>query len=496
MSEEILVMRDISKHFGGVQALCDVDFSCNKGEIHALIGENGAGKSTLLKILSGVYRKDKGDMIYKGGHIDFHTPEQAQHHGIVMVYQELTLINELNVAENVFLSIEPRNKAGFVDKKRMYSIVSDMMKKYDIDISPKAIVGNLTVAQQQMIEILKILVRNAELIIFDEPTSALGKDDVAKLFQIIKTLRDEGKTIIFISHRLEEIFEISQRITVLKDGRLIGTKSADELDTDSLITMMVGRKLEEIFPQKEPVGNEVIFEVRNLSSDKVRNVSFSVHKGEIVSLAGLAGHGQSDVLNIIAGITHKSGGEIIINGREVSVNSPWKAIKEGVALVPSDRKTEGLSLSLSIRHNLSLASLGKRQLFGFISTGREKRFTDDMVSRLRIKTKDTRNEVSSLSGGNQQKVVLGKELAIEPRVLLFNEPTRGIDVESKSEVYKIMRELASKGIAIIMLSADLVEVIGVSDQIIVMYEGSITGKLLHDKICEENIMRCAVGIVG
>ncbi|MHB8963534.1 MAG: sugar ABC transporter ATP-binding protein [Saccharofermentanales bacterium] len=494
MPEEILRMECISKHFGGVKALKKVSFSCYKGEVHALAGENGAGKSTILKILAGVYQPDEGRIIYKGDEVVFKTPGQAQHNGIAMVFQELTLIGELSVAENIFLNNEPRTRYGTVDKKLLRSNVRKIMDRYKISIDIDSMVKRLSVAQQQMTEILKILVRNPDVIILDEPTSALARQEVDKLYEIIHTMKDEGKTIIFISHRLEEIFTITDRVTVFKDGEFIGTRNTKEINSDDLVKMMVGRELKSIFPPFNDKSDEVVFEASHLCGHKVKDISFKVFRGEVLGIAGLEGHGQTELLNLIAGILSRTSGDILLEGSMIKAHTPWAAIKEGIALVPADRKTQGLSLSLSITNNLVMSSLHKRQMAGFVRRTIENRFVSDIVQRLNIKISSPKVEVQSLSGGNQQKVVLGKELAIGPKVILFNEPTRGIDVESKSEFYRIMRDLASKGVTVIMCSGDLMEIVGMSDRIIVLYEGALSGELSRENISEENVMRYAVGL--
>lgn len=495
-NQNILEMRHVSKYYTGVVALNDVSFSCLKNEIHCIAGENGAGKSTLLKIISGLLTSDGGEMFLNGSEVHFKSPSDAQKKGIAMVYQELTLIPELSVEENIFLNIEPKNKLSIINRKKMTLDLYAVMEEYGIELSPKTLIKNLSVAEQQMTEILKILVRNPEIIILDEPTSALAQAEVEKLFNIMRTMQSRGKTLIFISHRLEEIFNISDRVTVLKDSRLVETFETKDLNEELLIRSMVGRSLQSIFPESNTINNEeTVFSVNKLCiNSKVNEVSFNIKHGEILGVAGLQGHGQTELLNGIAGILPMTSGEIYIRGEKVHIQKPWDGIKHGIALVPVDRKTEGLLLELSIQDNLALASLNKRKKKIFIDGKAEKNFALDTIKQLSIKCPNQQVAVKNLSGGNQQKVVLGKELGIEPKVLLFNEPTRGIDIEAKSEFYTIMRNLSAKGVAIVVCSSDLMEIIGICDRVIVLYEGKMTGNLTNSMISEEAIMRCAVGI--
>lgn len=494
MAEEILRMSGIHKSFGGCKALTGVDFACNKGEVHVLAGENGAGKSTILKILAGLFEADQGEIYFKGEKVKIRTPKQSQDMGIAMVFQELTLVGEMTVEENLFLNMEPV-KFCVVDRKKIRRQAEEVMETYGIDINLDAIVCKLTVAQQQIVEIIKILLHDPELIILDEPTSALARKEVEKLFQIVRNLIQKGKTIVFISHRLEEVFEIGDRVTVFKDGESVGTRNVSEIDTDELIRMMVGRSLKNIFPPKNTdITDEVLFEVKDLTGRALQHVSFEVKKGEVLGIAGLQGHGQTELMNAINGLYPLERGEIRMKGRSVKVSSAKAALKNKIALVPSDRKTEGLMLGLPVRDNLALCSLGSRAKFGVIDASAEKEYVDSAVKSLSIKVFNVNNPASSLSGGNQQKVVLGKELGINPDVILFHEPTRGIDVEAKNEFYNIMKNLAQQGTAVIMCSSDMMEVIGMSNRVAVMYEGSITQILEGDNITEENIMRCAMGI--
>lgn len=498
MSEEILKMIHISKRFGGTTALDDVHFSCNKGEVHILAGENGAGKSTILKILAGIHQADSGEIYFNGKQITIKNPEQSQKQGIAMVFQELTLVGEMSVAENIYLNQEPITRFGRIDKKEVDRKIQAAMNKYGIHLDPDVIVNTLPVAQQQMAEILKCLVREPELIILDEPTSALAKKEVKQLFTIVRNLLAADKTIIFISHRLEELFDIGDRITVFKDGRYVGTQDLKGMNEDDLIRMMVGRPLNNIFPLAIGMveDNNIIFEIKDLSDDsgKLNNINFQVKKGEILGVAGLQGHGQSEMLNAISGLYPVRKGNIIVNSELLTVKNAGQAINHGIALVPADRKNQGLMLDLSNRHNLTVSSMKNRKKGIFINKKQEKEFVENTVKKLSIKTNDVELPVSSLSGGNQQKVVLGKELAVGPRVILFDEPTRGIDVETKREFYLIMRQLAADGVAVIMNSSDMMEVIGMSNRVLVMYEGAVAGILENEEINEEKIMYYAMGM--
>ena len=498
MAEEILKMVNITKRFAGITALDRVQFSCSKGEVHVLAGENGAGKSTILKILAGIHQADEGEIYFHGKKVEIRNPGQSQKLGIAMVFQELTLVGEMTVWENIYLNQEPVTRLGRINRREIKKRILDVMDRYGIHIDPDATVGSLPVAEQQMAEILKILVRDPELIILDEPTSALAKKEVKQLYQIIHNLIADGKTIIFISHRLEELFELGHRITVFKDGCYIGTRNMNEINEDDLIRMMVGRSLNHVFPPSvcQVDHSQVIFEVKNLADadHKLNHVSFQVHKGEILGVAGLQGHGQTELLNAVSGLYPLSEGEIIVNGKRVGIKNTGQAIANGIALVPSDRKNQGLMLELSNRHNLSISSMKKRMKGCFIDKKAEQAFSESMVSKLSIKMGELDLPVSSLSGGNQQKVVLGKELATEPRVILFDEPTRGIDVEAKREFYQIMHDLAARGVAVVMNSSDMLEVIGMSSRVIVMYEGRISGILEKAELTEERIMQLGMGL--
>lgn len=497
MNDTILEMKDIRKSFGGVHALKGVQLSCRRGEVHILAGENGAGKSTILKILSGLYPADSGEIYFKGEKVTFSSPRKAQQAGIAMVYQELTLIPDLTVLENVFLNKEETKRFGAVDKKKMERMLRELMDAYGIHLRPDAYVKTLSVAQQQMAEILKCLLRDPELIVLDEATSALARKEVEQLFCVIRTLKERGKTVIFISHRMEELHAIGDRVTVFKDGSYVGTREIREISNDDLIRMMIGRSIDAVFPPKnDKESQNVIFSARELNlGNKLKNISLDVYKGEILGVAGLQGHGQTELMNALGGAIPCQSGTICVHQKAVRTGSAGQAIASGISLVPSDRKVEGLLLGLPIRQNLALTSLkARKNLALFIHQKKETAFANGLVKSLSIKAHSIENPVSSLSGGNQQKVVLGKAIATEPKVILFNEPTRGIDVEAKREFYNIMRSYAQRGIAVIMCSSDMSEIIGMCDRVLVMYEGGISSVICGSDISEEAIMRAAMGL--
>ena len=495
-SNLVLEMKNISKSFPGVKALKDVNFSCKKGSVHALVGENGAGKSTLLKILSGELEADSGSIFIDGKSVHFKNPRDAQKLGIAMVHQELKLLPELSIGQNMFLNNEPRNFLRFIDKKKIYDDTKKMMDEYDMHLDPDDLVKDLSIAQKQMVEILKLLSASPEIIILDEPTSSLAQEEVEKLYSIIRRLTKGGKTVIFISHRLEEIFHICSEATVFKDGNFVKDVNIAEIDQDELIRLMVGRPLISLFPPKaKDVSSNANFEVSNLSlAGKLKDISFSIKKNEVLGIAGLEGHGQTELLNCIAGVDARDSGKIFIQSKEVFAHSPIQAINEGIVLVPEDRKTQGLFLPLSVRENLAASSLNLRSILGFMRKNKEIDFAKEFIKKLSIKAYNSDIQVGTLSGGNQQKVVLGKGLAVNPKVLLFNEPTRGIDVETKAEFYKLIRGLSSEGLTVILYSSDLVELCGISDKVVVMYEGKVSAIIESKDISEENIMRAATGI--
>ncbi len=491
--KNILEMKKIVKKFPGVTALNQVDFSCREGEIHALIGENGAGKSTLIKLLSGASYPTSGEILFKGKPFHAGSPIEAMRKGIAIIYQELNLITNLNAYENIFLGREP--KKGIVnDFKKMREEALAYLSYLNVEINVDVPVGALSVAQQQMIEIAKALSMNAELLIMDEPTSSLTTAEIESLFKVMRDLKEKGVTIIFISHHLDELFEISDRVTVLKDGEYIATKNIDELTEAQLINMMVGRELSEIYPPKAEKIGDVVLEVRNLSSGSLlHNISFCVRQGEIVGISGLMGAGRTELAEAVFGVRKRSSGEIIIHGEKVRHVSPKQSLKAKMGFLTEDRKEEGLFLDMTVSENIVMSMLPKISKAAVISKKREKEITSEFIQQLRIKTPTSDTKVVNLSGGNQQKVVLAKWLACQSNIIILDEPTRGIDVGAKMEIYNEMRRLANEGKAILMISSEMPEIIGMSDRVLVMREGVLTGEIGKEEMTEQNILTYAMG---
>ncbi|ACK42939.1 ABC transporter related [Dictyoglomus turgidum DSM 6724] len=497
--EPILRMEGISKAFPGVQALDRVDFEAYAGEVMALVGENGAGKSTLVKILSGVYKRDSGRIYLEGKRVEIQDPYHAQLLGISTIHQELNVTPNQTVAQNIFLGREIKRKGiwgflGFVDKKEIEERAKKLLERVGANIPPDELVKNLSVAQIQLVEIAKALALKAKIIIMDEPTSALGPEEVEKLFEVIKQLKDQGIAIVFISHRLEEVFRIADRITILRDGKLVGYMSKDEATPDKVIYLMVNRPIGDMFKREEGIKGEPILEVRNLSSNVVKNVSFTLYKGEILGIAGLVGSGRTELVRLIFGADPKKSGEIFIEGNKVEINSPEDAVKFGIGLVPEDRQNQGLILNMPIRENIGITIIKKLlKLLNFVDKAKLTKISEEFVRRLNIKTPSVFEKVLYLSGGNQQKVVLSKWLASEPKILILDEPTRGIDVGAKAEIHAIMSQLARSGISIIMISSEMPEVLAMSDRILVMSEGKIVAEVSREEATQEKIMAYASG---
>ena len=497
MAELALEMLNITKEFPGVVALDDVSFSCRMGEIHALVGENGAGKSTLMKILAGVYHPDRGEIRLKGQPVRLSNPSEAQRMGIGIIYQEFNLLPWLTVVENILLGDLPRTRLGLVDWPRAREEAQRALDRLGVCLDLRARVVDLSVAQQQLVEIAKALSLHTDLsiIIMDEPSAVLAGHELEQLFQVIRTLRSQGVTVVYISHRLDEVFEIADRVTVLRDGLAVGTGEVKDMDKPTLIRMMVGRSLDETFPAAKSEVGEAFLEVRNLSSSRLglRGISFTVNKGEILGLAGLVGAGRSELAMALFGVGSVDGGEVILDGKSVALGRPRRTIDMGVALVPENRKLQGLVLSQSVRDNTSLVVLDRLRGFLLVDDRRERELVAKQVQALDIKTPSVEQEVGYLSGGNQQKVVLAKWLCSAPKLIIMDEPTRGIDVGAKAEIYHLMRELADRGTSIIMISSELPEVIGMSDRILVMSRGQIAGELSRQEATEERILTLAIG---
>ena len=492
MNEIIVSMKDICKNFPGVKALDHVHFELRSGEVMALLGENGAGKSTLMKVLSGVYTRDEGTLEIFGKEYGDLTPNQAQEVGVAIIHQELNMCRHLTVAENMFLGREIKGKLA-LNNAKMEAEAKRILDDLKIDIDPRQTVGNLPVSKQQMVEIAKALSINAKILIMDEPTSALTAREIEDLFRIIKKLKAEGKGIVYISHRLEELQHIVDRVTIMRDGQYITSMNFADATMDQIIANMVGREIKEKFPRVECEKGKKVFEVKNLNAGRmVRDINFSVYEGEIVGFAGLMGAGRTETTRAIFGADEKESGEIYVDGKEVFINCPMDAIKNGVVLAPEDRKKDGLCTKLSIRHNLALPNLDLVcNKLGVVLTEKENALCDKAVSDLKIKTPNVEIDAGNLSGGNQQKVVVGKWLARNSRVVIFDEPTRGIDVGAKVEIYNLMNELKKQGIAVMFVSSEMPEVMGIADRIIVMCDGRITGEVMAKETTQNEILTLA-----
>lgn len=491
---DLLQMEGISKSFSGVRVLDKVQLSLRAGEVHALMGENGAGKSTLMKILSGIYSKDEGIIQIEGTEQVMSSPKEAQNLGVAIIHQELNMIPYLSVMENLFLGRELKfGRTGIVNWSKMRTEARRYLTQLGLEISPDTLAGELSVGQQQMVEIAKALSMKAKILVLDEPTAALTKREIEKLFQVIESLKAQGVGMVYISHRMGEIFQISDRITVLRDGRYIGTREARETTMDELVQMMVGREIKELFPKAKTSLGEERLRVEGLSQPgKLEDISFSLHAGEILGIAGLMGAGRTELAKALFGVENCSG-KIYVDQKTVNIKNPRDAIRSGIALVTEDRKGEGLVLGLSVRENLALPNLRAISRSGFIDHRPEQEFVDKSIEKLHIKAHHPNQQVSSLSGGNQQKVVIGKWLATKPKVLILDEPTRGVDIGAKREIYLLMNQLVQEGVAILMISSELSEVLGMSDRIIVMHEGRVTGEFLRENATQENIMHAATG---
>jgi rhamnose transport system ATP-binding protein len=491
MSEPLLRLKGIQKRFTGVHALRGVDFDVQAGEIHALLGENGAGKSTLIKTIAGVHKPDEGEMYFAGQSVSFATPRDAQGRGIDVIYQELSLYPELTVAENIFMGHAPYRRAGFLkvmDWQAMNRRAKELLAELDVhDLEVTRKVGSLNVGNRQRVEIAKALSLEAKLLIMDEPTAALTETDVEHLFRIARLLRKRGVGIVYISHKLVEVFELADRVTVLRDGQYIGTKNVADTNERELISMMVGRTIENLFPKQEANIGDVVLEVKNLNRQPLtKNVSFQVRAGEIVGIAGLVGSGRSETAQVIFGILPAQSGEIFIEGKPVTITRPAQAVAHGIAYVPEDRGTQGLIKQMCIRENVSLSVLGELSRSGFIDQVKERALAQRSIEQFDIRAYGGEQIVNKLSGGNQQKVVLSKWLASNPKVLIMDEPTRGVDVGAKSEIHRLMSKLAAeRGLAIIMISSELPEVLGMSDRILVMRLGEIVAEFSREEATQE-----------
>jgi len=473
----VLQAKSISKTFGGIKALDSVKLEIFKGQVNAIVGENGAGKSTLMKVLTGIYQEYDGQIILDGQKVTFANPKEAQNNGIAIIHQELNLIPYLSVAENVFLGREFINRFGLINYKRMYGEAKKLLERLDLHVNPWIQVSTLRIGQQQIVEIAHALSLDARIVIMDEPTSAISEHEIKVLFEVIRSLKAQGVAIVYITHKLDELYQIADSVTVLRDGKLVGSSPIEDVTHDDIVRMMVGRDIQDFFVKADVTKSKEVFSVRDMclahprrqNEYVVDHVSFTVKAGEVLGLFGLMGAGRTELLETIFGLHPEiSSGRIFLNGHEIKINSPIEAINLGIGFITEDRKLEGLVLQMSVAKSISLASLKQTERFGFLSAKLETRLAKDYVERLKIKTPSVQQVVENLSGGNQQKVVIAKWLATNPQILLLDEPTRGIDVNAKNEIYRLISELAQKGLAIVMVSSELPEIMSIADRIIVI----------------------------
>ena len=490
----VLEMHEIRKTFPGVVALDGVDFELRRGEVHILLGENGAGKSTLMKILSGAYQKSAGRVTLDGAEVEIRNPAHAQGLGISTIYQEFNLVPHLSVGENIFLGREPRGWPGLIDRRAVNRQAAEVLGRLGLRLDPRRPVKGLRVAEQQMVEVAKALSLDARVLIMDEPTAALAEHEIQDLFAAIRGLKEKGVSVVYISHRMEELFEIGDRVTVLRDGRSVGTFGVKATNKFELIRLMVNRDLTELFPKERAERGEEVLRVENLSTrGGLDGVSFSLHQGEVLGIAGLLGAGRTELARAIFGLDKLENGTVHIKGKERRIGSPRAAINAGLGFLTEDRKAQGLVLPLSVKDNLCLPSVDKLTTLGFVDSRRDRRAADRYVRELRIRTPGLDQKVVYLSGGNQQKVVLSKWLCSEAEVFIFDEPTRGVDVGAKAEIYQLMNRLAATGVAIVMISSELPEILGMSDRILVMRAGRVACEFTAEEATQEKILECALG---
>jgi len=493
----LVELRAASKSYGAVRALRDGDIALRPGEVRALMGENGAGKSTLVKVLGGVIRRDAGDMLVDGAAVDFHSPHDARDAGIAVIYQEPTLFPDLSVAENVVMGFHPLRGLKRIDRPRMQREVEALLDRLGVRLEPQRPVRGLSIADQQIVEIAKALSFDARVLIMDEPTAALSGPEVERLFSVVRTLREHGAAVLFISHRLDEVFTICDTATVMRDGAVVHDARIADMTPDEMVRRMVGRELSTLFPKQDAQPGESLLQVHRLTREGVFfDVSFEVRAGEIVALAGLVGAGRSEVARAIFGIDKPDAGHVDVAGRRLPAGRPLAAMRAGLGFVPEDRRQQGLVMDLSIARNTALTRLRSLARTAFISSSAENRLAAEWAARLQLKYHRLQDDVGTLSGGNQQKVVLAKWLATDPKVLIVDEPTRGIDVGTKAEVHRLMSDLAGRGIAVLMISSELPEVLGMADRVLVMHEGRLTGELSRAEADEESVIRLATGNVG
>ena len=496
-NNQLLHIENISKAFPGVQALSEVSFTVRTGEVHALVGENGAGKSTLMKILAGVYSPDSGKLYWKNRPLELTNPASAQKQGVSIIYQEFNLLPHLTVAENVLLGHEPRTRFGTLDWRALNARTRKLMDLLETNIDPQETVNRLSVAQQQIVEIVKALSVDAQLIIMDEPTAALNPTEVGHLFDVIARLKRQEKTVIFISHRMDEILHISDTTTVLKDGKVVASRPTEALTKQDIVRLMVGRQLSDTFPPKSSSVKEIpILKVTDLTTFRVRNASFNLYPGEVLGFAGLEGHGQRELARALFGLESVSAGNIKVDGKLINLRTPRDAIAAGIAFVSDDRKLDGLAFVLSVRENITLPSLSNFGRYGLVMNRNERQAVTRIVETIDVRTPTIEQSVRYLSGGNQQKTVLAKWLIREPRIMVFIEPTRGIDIGARIEIYHLIRQLAERGAGIVIVSSDLLELLGLSDRVLVMHQGQITTELSGNQATEESVMLAATGVIS
>ena len=494
MHNNLLQLINIHKSFPGVKALAGANLNVRAGQVMALIGENGAGKSTLMKVLTGIYSKDEGEIIYLGNKVNFKGPKSSQEAGIGIIHQELNLIPQLTIAENIFLGREFTNKFGRIDWKKTYDQANKLLAELHLTYDSRKLISELSIGEQQMVEIAKVLSFNSKVIIMDEPTDALTETETASLFEVIRKLKQQNCGIVYISHRLKEIFEICDDVTVLRDGQFIGEKKVAQLDENSLIEMMVGRKLEEQYPRINKEHGEVTLQVKNLTGAGVNNISFKLHEGEILGISGLMGAGRTELMKMIYGANPAKSGSIILKGKTIRVNSPLDGLKHGIVYISEDRKRDGLILGMSVKDNMSLNALSYfANHFGKLQLKNEQQAVEDFVSLFNIKTPSINQIIGLLSGGNQQKVAIAKGLMTRPSILILDEPTRGVDVGAKKEIYHLINQFKQQGLSVILVSSDMPEILGMSDRILVIYDGTVTGEFSIGDVTQEKLMAAAVG---
>ncbi|KFW98177.1 MULTISPECIES: ribose ABC transporter ATP-binding protein RbsA [Pectobacterium] len=492
--QPLLQLQGITKSFPGVKALSGAALNVYPGKVMALVGENGAGKSTMMKVLTGIYRKDAGSIHFLGQEVDFSGPKASQEAGIGIIHQELNLIPQLTIAENIFLGREFTNRFGRIDWNKMYAEADKLLKRLNLRYDSRRMVGDLSIGDQQMVEIAKVLSFESKVIIMDEPTDALTDTETASLFSVIKELQSQGCGIVYISHRLKEIFEICDDITVFRDGQFIGERPVSDLEEDTLIEMMVGRKLEDQYPRSNKVPGEVRLKVQNLSGPGVDNVSFTVRKGEILGVAGLMGAGRTELMKILYGALPRTGGNVTLDGRDVVTRKPQDGLANGIVYISEDRKRDGLVLGMSVKENMSLTALRYfSHAGGRLKHAEEQLTVADFIRLFNVKTPSMEQPIGLLSGGNQQKVAIARGLMTRPNVLILDEPTRGVDVGAKKEIYQLINQFKEEGLSIILVSSEMPEVLGMSDRIIVMHEGRLSGDFPIEQATQEALMAAAVG---